>query len=181
MFGLSIPMRMGLDSVLDQTFFSAELFRFSLLVIGVSAFIRPMASFSPRSLNVPTKTIGEKAIDLWAKRFTFAASWTFAIFVSAVAVGFFLDRALIFPFFLFLWLYIPVTIFFYSSLKWGFGPRNEFLGMRDYLERSLQWKSYLSDQVLLMANLSLILASTATFGYLRTITLSLSHQYCITH
>lgn len=67
MFGLALPMRMGLDSLLDSTFFSAEFFRFSLLVIGVSALMRPLAVFALMAPAFPEQLEGESKVRRWGR------------------------------------------------------------------------------------------------------------------
>lgn len=107
------------------------------------------------------------------------AIWGFLAFALFAALGFLLDHSLVFPFLLFLWFYSTVTIFIYLTLRTKGIFRNEALGLRDYFVISFNWRTYLTDKNLLIANLAFVLTATLTFGYLRTMTLAVSHSYCI--
>lgn len=176
LFGLTLPLGGGLSMMLDLTFFSTEIFKFTLFLAGLAAITRPVFGFALSVLfdEEPVKN----AVSNGSRYILKGAVILVGLVLPAISlVMVVLGGNLLWSFTSSVMFILCFCMMFYSaSTKTAPLGKNFLLG---YFRASMDLKRYLADPALLVSNVSMLMALALTSGYHRTISLAVSDAYCV--
>lgn len=183
MAGLTIPLGSGIASLLDATFFSGEILKFTMLAVFLSAIARPYLLMVQsgyalmKGSNNGLVRVGGKLFFLLMNLAAF--SFVFSFFVHFSLLPNFLISMLAYlavSTLIFVWVSYTAT----ESQHTEQGAKKKLVNhAREYFAQSVHIKSYWDSPALLILNFSVLILTVSSFGFVRTLTLEIGHRYCI--